>query len=105
LTSKNVINEFNKIEIFFEEKGEKLQNFREVNKFGEVNKEGKQINNLTTTPNNNLINQNNREVLGLSNNNGQSSSNPDNGGDGDPKNESKIKNLQEVEIEIKMFKK
>uniref|UniRef100_A0A915LQN4 Glycine zipper domain-containing protein n=1 Tax=Meloidogyne javanica TaxID=6303 RepID=A0A915LQN4_MELJA len=97
LTSKNVINEFNKIEIFFEEKGEKLQNFREVNNFGEVNnKEKKEIINLTTIPNN-LINQNNREVLGnLADNNGKSSSNSDNnGGDGDPKNESKIRDLKE----------
>ncbi|CAK5104933.1 unnamed protein product [Meloidogyne enterolobii] len=92
LTSKNTI-EFNKIEIFFEEKGEKLQNFREVNKLGEVNKEKKENINLTTIPNN----QNNGEVPSLSNNNGQSSSNSDNnGGDVDPKNkESKIKDSQE----------
>uniref|UniRef100_A0A915NCE4 Uncharacterized protein n=1 Tax=Meloidogyne floridensis TaxID=298350 RepID=A0A915NCE4_9BILA len=105
LTSKNVIKEFNKIEIFFEEKGEKLQNFREINKLGEVNnKEKLEIINLTTIPNNQnnrepVNNQNNREVLNLSNNNGQSSSNPgNNGGDGDPKKEeyeSQIKNLQE----------
>ncbi|CAK5111971.1 unnamed protein product [Meloidogyne enterolobii] len=93
LTSKNIINEFNKIEIFFEEKGERPQNFREVNKLGEVNKEKKEIINLTTIPNN----LNNGDVPNLSNNNGQSSSNPDNnGGDVDPKNkESKIKDSQE----------
>ncbi|KAL7080476.1 hypothetical protein ACQ4LE_000833 [Meloidogyne hapla] len=101
--SKN-INGFN-IKIFHEEKGEKLQNFREVNKLGEgTSKENKKILNSTTLPNNNIFNQNNRDIPSFPNNNGmpnnigESSLSNNSGGD-DPKNDEykfQIKNLQET---------